>query len=193
MKSGSGRVAILMDIDYLGSSRRVDIVQNLENFLDHGTSCSSDTSAGALSWSPSSPRGCTTLLTPKEYSWGATSSAGNITFAVKSTGVTTSCVSVQGGTSSINRCQLTGATAAGGVLSVIATDNAGSSLTRRYRVVPQNDPRNVASGFSLDSNWWDWPDADGDGLPDNWETNGVYVGNRYLDLRSMGFQSTMRK
>lgn len=50
----------------------------------------------------------------------------------------------------------------------------------------KNDPRNVPSGFTCDSDWWTWPDTDKDGLPDNWERDGVYVRGERLDLAAQG-------
>ncbi|WP_156045901.1 MULTISPECIES: Ig-like domain-containing protein [Actinomycetes] len=49
-----------------------------------------------------------------------------------------------------------------------------------------NDPRNVPEGLPHDSEWWEWPDGDGDGLPDHWEQNGVWVGNTRVDLAAAG-------
>jgi hypothetical protein len=49
-----------------------------------------------------------------------------------------------------------------------------------------NDPRNVPAGFDRSTLWWDWPDGDGDGLPDNWERNGVWVGDTHVDLAARG-------
>ncbi len=54
------------------------------------------------------------------------------------------------------------------------------------RGLPKNDPRNVPSPFILESDWWQWPDADDDGIPDNWERNGVWVNDRFLDLPGLG-------
>jgi hypothetical protein len=44
----------------------------------------------------------------------------------------------------------------------------------------------VPAGFDEGSNWWDWPDADSDGLPDKWESDGVWVKGQYLDLPGKG-------
>ena len=49
-----------------------------------------------------------------------------------------------------------------------------------------NDPRNVPAGFDRSTPWWNWPDGDGDGLPDNWERNGVWVGDTHVDLAARG-------
>jgi|SRR5215203_2892090 len=49
-----------------------------------------------------------------------------------------------------------------------------------------NDPRNVPPGFPRDSPWWTWPDRDGDGLPSYWESNGVWVGDRHVNLAGWG-------
>ena len=73
----------------------------------------------------------------------------------------------------------------GATLRVSATDSAGTS-TRYYRLRPFNDPRNVPVPFGEDSKWWKWPDDDEDGLPDHWETNGVWVKNKHLDLPGLG-------
>src|SRR3954447_2513085 len=55
-----------------------------------------------------------------------------------------------------------------------------------------NDPRNVPAGFDRSTPWWNWPDGDGDGLPDNWEQNGVWVGDTHVDLPGMGADPTHR-
>ena len=34
--------------------------------------------------------------------------------------------------------------------------------------------------------WWTWPDRDDDGLPDHWETQGVWVGDKRVDLPGLG-------
>ncbi|HKO38741.1 MAG TPA: nidogen-like domain-containing protein [Solirubrobacterales bacterium] len=49
-----------------------------------------------------------------------------------------------------------------------------------------NDPRNVPPGFSRESPWWTWPDQDGDGLPSYWESNGVWVDDRLVNLAGHG-------
>lgn len=49
-----------------------------------------------------------------------------------------------------------------------------------------NDIRNVPIPFACETNWWDWPDTDLDGIPDNWERDGVYVDGDYLDLPAEG-------
>ena len=49
-----------------------------------------------------------------------------------------------------------------------------------------NDPNNAPSGKPLDSNWGSWPDGDNDGLPDKWETDGVWVEGKFLDLPAEG-------
>lgn len=50
----------------------------------------------------------------------------------------------------------------------------------------RNDSRNVPSGYGCESNWWEWPDTDTDGIPDYWERNGVYVRGQKLDLATAG-------
>lgn len=55
-----------------------------------------------------------------------------------------------------------------------------------------NDPRNVPPGFDRSSLWWDWPDSDGDGLPDHWERNGVWVGDTRVDLAARGASPTRK-
>ena len=50
----------------------------------------------------------------------------------------------------------------------------------------ENDPRNIPPGFSIETPWWDLPDSDSDGLPDFWETDGVYVNGKINDLAAAG-------
>ncbi len=50
----------------------------------------------------------------------------------------------------------------------------------------KNDARNVPPEMSGNSDWWSWPDRDGDGIPDFWETNGVWVNGTKLDLAQAG-------
>lgn len=49
-----------------------------------------------------------------------------------------------------------------------------------------NDPRNVPQGIDRGVPWWNWPDGDGDGLPDHWERVGVWVGSKHVDLPGLG-------
>lgn len=55
-----------------------------------------------------------------------------------------------------------------------------------------NDPRNVPPGFARDTSWWSWPDTDGDGLPDHWESNGVWVAGQFVDLPALGANPNRR-
>ena len=52
--------------------------------------------------------------------------------------------------------------------------------------LPKNDSRNVPTPWSLESDWWDWPDEDRDGIPDNWEADGVWVDDVFMDLPAFG-------
>ena len=63
------------------------------------------------------------------------------------------------------------------LVDAVCTDAAGATI--------RNDPRNVPPGFALDSDYWQWPDADQDGIPDFWEENGVWVSNKFLDLPAL--------
>lgn len=187
MQSGKGRIALLMDIDWLGDAARGEIIENIQNFLDKGTGCSNDGPADdpAFAWTGNGgPSNCTTLITPSTVTWGATSSAGPVSFQVSATGVTAECntTPVTGG--AVEVCNLSDA-ASTASLVVTASDSLGT-VTRRYHVQPQNDVRNVPAGYSADSNWWDWPDSDGDGIPNYWEENGVWVGDQYLNLPALG-------
>ena len=185
MSDGEGRVAILMDIDWLTSDARLPIIENIQNFLDHGLGCTNDGPEGddGFKWTKG-PHNCTVLTTPSAVSWSASTSHGHVAFNVTSSEVTANCSSSQSGTSTVESCSLSGASATGS-LQITATDDVGS-VTRRYRVRPKNDPRNVPPGYALDSNWWDWPDSDQDGLPDFWEEEGVWVSDKYLDLPAFG-------
>lgn len=66
----------------------------------------------------------------------------------------------------------------------ICTDAVGAQ--------PRNDARNVPVPFSIDSDFWNWPDADEDGIPDNWERNGVWVSGKRLDLAALGASPTRK-
>jgi hypothetical protein len=189
MQTGQGRVALLMDIDWLDNPERVPIIQNIQNFLDHGKSCSNGSHHDGMLWTgptdTNGPRNCSTILAPKTVSWTVGSDAGPVTIDVSATGVDVNCDigAVSGATRA--DCQIGALTAANASLVVKASDALGQTV-RWYRVRPQNDPRNVPVPFSLSSNWWEWPDQDGDGIPTHWEENGVWVKDRYLDLPGQG-------
>ncbi|WP_156045897.1 MULTISPECIES: Ig-like domain-containing protein [Actinomycetes] len=79
------------------------------------------------------------------------------------------------------------------LLNITSPTLVGFTITDYGSAEPNgNDPRNVPNGESADSKWWEWPDGDGDGIPDHWETNGVWVGNVRLDLASQGASSTRK-
>ncbi|MDP1857094.1 MAG: hypothetical protein Q8K82_00405 [Gemmatimonadaceae bacterium] len=196
MKDGKGRIALLMDIDWLGDPDRVPIISNLENFLTNGGSCSDGGHHAGFLWtgpSPTnSPKNCSTITTPATIQWKTGSDVGPITMTVTPTNADAICDVQQGpGNVATASCQITNATATGATLRVSATDSAGTS-TRYYRLRPLNDPRNVPVPFGEDSEWWTWPDADKDGLPDHWEINGVWVKNKHLDLPALGADANHR-
>lgn len=190
MRSGRGRVALLMDIDWLKRDERRRVIENIQNYLLNGAGCSNDGHWEGFLWlgpAPNNtPANCSTLLTPSDVRWTAGSDDGPVSITVTGAGLTPDCHSVDspGGAATVE-CHLDIPNGAEGALVVTATDRRGSSV-RRYRVRPKNDSRNVPVPFSLTSNWWDWPDADKDGLPDNWERNGVWVRGAHLDLPSLG-------
>jgi hypothetical protein len=67
--------------------------------------------------------------------------------------------------------------------------NSGQAGTWLFRVqsgTSGNDPRNVPPGQARYASWWDWPDRDDDGLPDFWETDGVWVGEHLVNLPALG-------
>lgn len=190
-KSGAGRVALLMDIDWLKKASRVPIIENIENFLERGGLCSNGGHHEGFVWTgpapTNSPADCSTLLTPADIRWKAGSDAGPVTLTADAQGLTATCTSdVVAGATEL-RCGLRDA-AQNASLRITATDAKGSTV-RRYRVRPMNDPRNVPPGQAADSKWWNWPDADDDGLPDHWESNGVWVKDRFLDLPGKGANS----
>jgi hypothetical protein len=185
---GAGRIALLMDIDYLGKETRRPIIQNIQNFLEAGAGCSDDGHWAGFAWAgPSealSPPNCTSLLTPTTIEWAAASDEGPVTIEVRGFGFEPDCEAVQVGASSRTRCALP-VTSQTATLAVTATDARGST-TRRYQVRPKNDSRNVPVPFGPQSNWWDWPDRDGDGIPDVWEERGVWVDGTWLNLPGLG-------
>jgi hypothetical protein len=186
MIDGRGRVAILMDIDWLQVEERTPIIENVQNFLERGTGCSD---AGpendpSFSW-PGGPSNCTALTTPTTISWTAESPGnGPVTFSWSASEATADCSQGSAGDVGALTCTLSDASPTAH-LSVTASDRIGS-VTRRYRLLPKNDPRNVPPGYAQDSDWWEWPDSDEDGIPDYWEENGVWVKGQYLDLPAWG-------
>jgi len=190
MRSGRGRVAVLMDIDWLKRAERRRVIENIQNYLVNGAGCSDAGHWEGFVWAEpmptNTPANCSTLLTPSDVRWTAGSDDGPVSIAVTGTGLIPDCHNVDSpaGTSTVV-CHLEISNGVEGALVVTATDRRGSSV-RRYRVRPKNDSRNLPVPFSLTSNWWDWPDADQDGLPDHWETHGVWVKGTRLDLPGLG-------
>lgn len=189
MLSQQGRIALLMDIDWLDDPERVSIIQNIQNFLDRGVSCSDASHHDGMLWTgpteTNGPSNCTTILTPKEVTWTVGSDAGPVTLEVQATGTDADCDIGPFAGATRARCKIDGGVQDGASLVVKAGDSLGQTV-RWYRVRPQNDPRNVPVPFSLSSKWWDWPDHDEDGIPTHWEQNGVWVKNEYLDLSGRG-------
>lgn len=181
MASGAGRVVLLMDIDYLQQTARDRIIENIHNFLMKGVTCQDNEIAG-LRWT-AGPGPCAVLLSPTTLTWSAQSDQGPVEINVVGNGI--SCPSASGTRDATLTCALTTTTAEGVAFRVEVTGPEGK-LVRRYRVRPKNDPRNVPVPFSLDSNWWTWPDQDQDGIPDQWERDGVWVKGVYLDLPAEG-------
>lgn len=191
MQSRQGRIALLMDIDWLGDAAREPIIENLHNFLAHGGSCSQGGHWAGFAWSGEqtsthNPANCSTVLTPGSVKWEVSSDEGPLTLSVEAkNGAVASCESTLGSNFAEATCAIQETGTSAGRLVVTAADSRGSTV-RRYKVVNKNDPRNVPTGWSISSDWWDWPDDDDDGIPNVWETRGVYVDNRYLDLPALG-------
>lgn len=187
MTAGKGRIALLMDIDWLNDAERLPIVENLANFLSGGALCFGD-NGGGLNWDEG-PANCTAINTPTDATWKVSAPGGPAPQVVATpTGVKADCTATSAGNVTTLTCHLTDAAAVGAALSVTASGPSGSN-TRHYRLRPKNDPRNVPPGQPLDSDWWNWPDGDADGLPDHWEQNGVWVKNQLLDLPALGAHS----
>lgn len=66
------------------------------------------------------------------------------------------------------------------------SNNVGGFLVDVSNPDVPNDGDNLPPGELPGSRWWDWPDGDGDGLPDHWEQSGVWVGGTRLDLAAAG-------
>ncbi len=190
MKSAKGRVALLMDIDWLNDEARKDIIENLANFLSAGGLCSDEGDQG-LEWT-AGPRNCD-LITPGTYTWSAKIESGSGPYFehVVDDGVSASCTYTLTPPTARYTCKVTLDQAidvtSRRTLKIRATaDGPGRQLVRTLRVREPNDSRNVPDGYAVDSNWWEWPDSDQDGLPDKWETDGVWVNGTHLDLSSLG-------
>jgi hypothetical protein len=85
----------------------------------------------------------------------------------------------------------------GGPVSLTAGSiNSGQAGTWIFRVLSGtpggNDPRNVPAGLDRSTPWWTWPDNDSDGLPDHWETAGVWSGDTFVNLPAMGATPSQR-
>ncbi|MBB1512571.1 hypothetical protein H5399_08140 [Tessaracoccus sp. MC1627] len=189
MQSGKGRVALLMDIDWLGAESRKPIIENLANFLSGNGLCSDEPDRG-LSWT-GGPENCS-LLTPGTYTWSATVDSGGGPYFehVASDGVSASCTYTLRPPNATYVCEVSISFAAVTTMPTLrvraVSIDPGRQLVRTHGLRVKNDPRNVPTPFALDSNWWDWPDGDMDGLPDKWETDGVWVKSKHLDLPGLG-------
>jgi hypothetical protein len=189
MRSGTGRIALLMDIDWLADDARTPIVENIQNFLEHGSVCSNAGPDDGFVWtgpSPTeSPANCSTIVTPAQITWKIGSDSGPVSLDVTGSAVDTDC-SYENGPGAVVAAHCTLANAQSGATLRVTAGDAIGTVVRHYRVVPKNDPRNVPPGYATDSNWWDWPDGDQDGIPDYWEQQGVWVKGTLLDLPSLG-------
>lgn len=190
MESGKGRVALLMDIDWLKAGTREPIIENIANFLSANGLCS-DASDNGLIWT-GGPGNCS-MLTPGTYTWSAKVESGGGPYFehITSEGVAASCTYTLTPPTAKYTCDVS-ATFEAYVTQIpslkirtIGSD-PGRQLIRTYGIRAKNDPRNVPSPFALDSNWWDWPDQDKDGLPDKWESDGVWVKGKFLNLPQLG-------
>lgn len=120
----------------------------------------------------------------KKLQWELGSASNNVpAYAGFSNGYGDSSVQLAGSGES-------GAFLDGGPKSLAAGSlNSGEAGVWQFAVrdgVIGNDPRNVPPDEDLESNWWDWSDTDFDGLPDYWESNGVWSGDKYVNLWEHG-------
>lgn len=190
MTSGLGRVVLMMDIDYLNKSSAKDVVTNISEFLGAGQICSPDD--GAISWN-NQVKNCDTISVPgylRYEAWVPYPARIDISYSIHN-GVG-ECTESRPGPSGqegrlvVLNCRIDSVSSSSGEIMITATSSDGTVSKRMNRFYPKNDARNVPTGHSPDSNWWDWPDTDGDGIPDHWEQNGVWVNDSFLDLRSEG-------
>jgi hypothetical protein len=190
MTSGKGRLALLMDIDWLNFDSRKDIIENVANFLSANGLCS-DVPDSGLAWT-GGPGNCG-VITAGTYTWSASVEQGSGPFFAEtaSDGVSASCTYTLKPPRATYTCAVTVSPAiditSKQTLRIRATaGEPGRQLVRTYRVRSKNDVRNVPTGYAIDSGWWEWPDQDDDGLPDKWERDGVWVRGKFLDLPSLG-------
>ena len=182
--NNQGRLAVLMDIDYLQDSARKPIIQNIHSFLEQGADCAAINSGPTIRWNAELPENCNTVVTPTRLTFSAQSAGSPVAISVRNQWASEMCT-----TNAANQtvtCELSRVPDGGENLNVVAETPDGEVSSLFYRVKNKNDRRNVPYGYDLDSNWWAWPDGDNDGIPDHWEVNGVYTSNGYLDLPALG-------
>ncbi|GGG29186.1 hypothetical protein GCM10007304_48800 [Rhodococcoides trifolii] len=187
MSQGKGRLAILMDIDYLKDENRTPVLANIQNFLTNGIQCSPNSGNSLVTWTSTLPANCSVITTPQQVDFRASVSQGTISLTFSSPDIDPKCQYFDvAPTSAALLCDLENAPVTGARFTVTAETSESGRSSRFYTIYPKNDPRNVPTGQSVASNWWEWPDADGDGLPDLWEQAGVWVKNKFVDLPGMG-------
>lgn len=199
LKNGVGRIALLMDIDWLGNADRLEVIHNIQNFLTDGGGCEDTRHWDGFLWfGPTpvlSPTNCSTLPVGGTVQWGAGSDDGPVDISVAGSGVDVICFEVSRDASQTTvECTIGQPEFEGNVASVrvVAQDARGAS-ERNYRVVARNNSVNVPIPFDpATSSWWEYPDEDQDGIPTHWEENGVWVDGDFLDLAAMG-ANPMRK
>ncbi|WP_282837589.1 LPXTG cell wall anchor domain-containing protein [Microbacterium flavum] len=192
MVDGEGRLAVLMDVDWLGKDTRTPIIENIHHFLSFGASCAPKDEARGIVWGSSVPENCTTINTPRSVNFDASVMRGSVDVEISATGMELSCTHYSGSpiTTASQMCDFSSAPEGGATITVTAVTSDFGTSTLFYRVKAKNDPRNVPDGYSATSNWWEWPDADNDGIPDEWERAGVWGKNGFLDLPALGADPT---
>lgn len=188
LAGGTGRLALLMDIDWLGSGDREPIIENLHSFLSFGVSCAPADEHPTILWSSAIPDNCSTIVAPTQVNFLASVQRGSIDVQVEGRGVELDCDHHSGSpvTTASQLCRFSSVPVDGASVVVTATSSDFGESTLFFRIKNKNDPRNVPEGFDGASNWWEWPDGDNDGIPDHWEANGVWGKNGYLDLPGLG-------
>jgi putative cell wall-binding protein len=185
---GVGRLAVLMDIDWLGYDTREPIIENLHSFLSFGVSCAPADEHPTILWTSTLPENCGTIVAPTSVNFLASVQRGSIDVQVEGRGVELDCDHFSGSpqTTASQLCRFTSVPVEGASVVVTATTSDFGESTLFFRIKNKNDPRNVPAGFDGASNWWEWPDTDNDGIPDQWEVNGVWGKNGFLDLPGLG-------
>lgn len=187
MSTGKGRVALMMDIDYLNNDRRTQILTNIATFLNGAGRCQPTGGNPAIMWDATdTPDNCSILPTAVPVRFAAHSPDSQLKMEVIQDSAKVSCSGLSGDFPDQTCTFYLDANSSEGKVVVRAYSEAVGESVLTFRLLPKNDIRNVPDSSPRNDNWWQFPDADGDGIPNKWEEDGLWVDGAYLNLPEMG-------